>query len=335
MDAIAAFDLTKSFDPAQPPALQGINLAVPEGSAAACVGRAGSGKTTLVRLLAGLSRASSGECSVLGLSPVHEGARLHSMMGVALDSARLYDSMSLWDNLRFFAGAHQVSAGQAVERISFLLRRLNLWEQRDKRPDRLSTGDLVRAGLCRALVHRPRVLLVDEEGAGMDRETAGLVQDLLEYVLAEEGISLLFCTQNMNYAQGFCQRFALLDKGVLLARGTLEGLRVGGGVSLRAALRLREGQPGPEGFFQERGLWQRLIQGEDEMPGIIARTVGQGLDLYEAKVIRPGLEEIYAAYLAGGRRREAAPYEQTAQTRTEIPAGQGREPGGVPGPAEG
>ncbi len=166
MDAIAAFDLTKSFDPAQPPALQGINLAVPEGSAAACVGRAGSGKT-------GLSRASSGECSVLGLSPVHEGARLHSMMGVALDSARLYDSMSLWDNLRFFAGAHQVSPGQAVERISFLLRRLNLWEQRDKRPDRLSTGDLVRAGLCRALVHRPRVLLVDEEGAVVDRETAG------------------------------------------------------------------------------------------------------------------------------------------------------------------
>lgn len=335
MDAVAAYDLTKVFEDGGRPALRGVNLAVPEGGAAACVGREGAGKTTLVRLLAGLSRATSGECSVLGLSPVHEGARLHGMMGAALDSARLYDSMSLWDNLRFFAGAHRVSAGQAVERASFLLRRLNLWEERDKTPDRLSTGDLTRAGLCRALVHRPRVLLVDEQGAGMDRETAGLVRDLLEYVLEEEGVTLLFCTQNMNYAQGFCGQFALLDQGVLLARGTVESLRVGAGVGLRAALRLREGQPGPEGFRLEEGLWQRAVQSEDEMPGIIARTVGQGLDLFEARVIRPGLEEIYHAYLAGGRRREAAFHEETGQARSGLPAEREGEPGGVPGPEAG
>lgn len=296
----------------------------------ACVGRENAGKTTLVRLLAGLSRATSGECSVLGLSPTHESARLHGMMGTVLESARLYDCMSLWDNLRFFAGAHHVPAGQGVERASFLLRRLDLWEEREKRPDRLSTGELTRAGLCRALIHRPRVLLVDEEGAGMDRETAGLVRELLRWVLEEEGVSLLFCTQNMNYAQTFCQSFALLDRGVLMARGPLESLRTGGGVALKASLRLAAGQPGPEGFRQAGPDWQRAIQSEDEMPAIIARAVGQGLDLYEARVIRPGLEEIYQAYLAGGRRREVVFHGQTAQTQTERPAGDRGGPGGVP-----
>lgn len=335
MDAVTAYDLTKVYEGAQRPALKGVNLTLPEGGSLACVGREGAGKTTLVRLLAGLSRASSGECAVLGLSPVHEGARLHGMTGVLLESARLYDSMSLWDNLRFFAGACRVPGDQAVERASFLLRRMNLWEDRDKRPDRLSTGELTRAGLCRALVHRPRVLLVDEQGAGMDRETGGLVRELLEHVLREEGVSLLFCTQNMNYAQTFCESFALLDRGVLMARGTLESLRVGGGVSLRACLRLGEGQPGPEGFRQEDGLWQRSIESQEEMPGLIARAVGQGLDLYEAKAVRPSLEEIYDAYLAGGRRREAAFHGETAQTRAEGPAEGESGPGGVPGPAGG
>lgn len=320
MDAIAAYELTKTFDGTA--ALQGVSFQVPEGGAMACVGREGAGKTVLARLMAGLGRPSSGECSVLGLSPAHESARLHGMMGAALESARLYDSMSLWDNLRFFAGAHNVPRDQGVERASFLLRRLGLWDQRDKRPHQLPTGDLTRAGLCRALLHRPRVLLLDEEGAGMDRETAGLVRELLEYVLREEGVSLLFCTQNMNYAQGFCGSFGLLHQGILLARGDVEALRAGGGVGLRAAFRLAQGQEGPEGFRLEEGLWQRVIQSEDEMPRLIARMVEQGRGLYEARVIRPTLEEIYDAYLAGGRRREAVLHGETARTDGPGPGGE-------------
>lgn len=312
MDAVAAYELTKILGGKT--VLQGVSFQVPEGGSMACVGREGAGKTTLARLMAGLGRPSSGECSVLGLSPSYESARLHGMMGVVLESARLYDSMSLWDNLRFFAGAHHVPKDQGVERASFLLRRLNLWDDREKRPQELPTGDLTRAGLCRALLHRPRVLVLDEQGAGMDRETAGLVQELLRYVLQEEGVSLLFCTQHMNYAQHVCNSFALLDRGVLLARGGMEPLRVGGGVRLRAALRLAGGQSGPEGFRLEDGLWQREIQSEDEMPGLIAKVVEQGRSLYEARVIRPGLEEIYDAYLAGGRRREAVFHGETART---------------------
>ena len=304
MDVITAFDLIKLYGAA--PALRGVNLKVPEGAAFACVGGAGAGKTTLVRLLAGLRRPTSGECGVLGLNPAYEAARLHGMTGVVLQSARLYSSMSLMENLRFYAGVNGVPVNDGVERISFLLHRLNIWEDRDQRPGALPTGVLFRAGLARALLHRPRVLLLDEEGAGMDRETAERVKGLLLYLREEEGVTLLMCTQNMNYAQGICDGFALLHQGQLLARGDFETLRVGAGVRLKAALRLAQGQAGPAGFQQEGGFWQKEIASEAEMPELISQTVAQGVGLFEAKLVRPTLEEVYRAYLEGGRRRGEA-----------------------------
>lgn len=315
MDAIAAFDLTKQYK--NRPALQGVSFQVPEGRAAACVGDEGSGKTTLVRLLAGLRRPTAGECSVMGLSPAFESARLHGMMGTVLHSARLYADMTIGDNLRFFAGMQNVSRDEAVERLSFLLHRLDIWDERDKRPKELSTGVLLRASLARAVMHRPKVLIMDEQGAGMDMETAQRVRELLEYLTREEGVTLLFCSQNMNYAQSVCSSFALLHQGVLLARGNYDSLRVGGGVRMKAALRLAKGQAAPAGFRPEAGLWVREIQSEAEMPKLIAGVVDQGLQLYEAKVMRPELEEIYRAYLAGGRRREESHFENPRTSGTQ------------------
>lgn len=299
MDAIAAYDLSKSYDKSPIPqrlALQGINLTVAQGGSFGCVGPVGSGKTTLARLLAGLARPSSGQCSVLGLSPSHEAARLHGMMGAALSSAGLYNTMSIRDNLRFFAGIHQVDRDKAIERISFLMHRLGIWEDRDKRPWSLPTGVQRRAGLARALVHSPKVLLVDGDEDGMDLETAGRVRELLDYVNREEGVALMLCTRDMDYAQLVCRSFGLLDRGVLMARGSLEALRVNRNVRLMAALRLEKGQNGPEGFALRDGLWQKEIDSEDEMPRLIAQAVQGGASLYEARVIRPSLSEIYRAY---------------------------------------
>lgn len=307
MDAIGAFDLTKVYGrKGGEPALRSINLQVREGRSMACVGPEASGKTTLIRLLSGLLRPTSGECSVLGLSPAHETARLHSMAGTVLYSSKLYADLSLWENLLFFAGVQKLSKNDAVERASFLLHRLNLWDERELSPDRLSTGMFKRASLARALIHRPRVLLMDSQGAGMDLETAGLVRELLEYAGREEGVALLMCTQDMGFAESFCQSFGLLCKGTLMARGDLESLRIGGGVRLRASLRLKEGDTAPEGFRrQPDGTWQREVESEEEMPRLIMQAVSEGSSLYEARLIRPGLHEIYQAHLKGGRRREA------------------------------
>lgn len=308
MDAITAYDLSKQYGDSI--ALCGLNLQIPEGAAFACVGGQGSGKTTLIRLLSGLCRPTMGECTVLGLSPFFEAEKLHALAGTVLDTARLYETMTLSENLRFFAGINGVEENDAIDRISFLLHRLDIWESRDGKIDDLPTGVVRRASLARALIHRPRVLLMDEPDGGLDQETAQSVQSLISQLVSQEGMTFLLCTRNMAYAQRLCDRFAVLKDGSLLAKGDLESLRKGAGVRWRAILRLAgEAQP-PRGFREKDGLWQKEIASEEEMPRIISQAVENGIKLLEARVEEPTLEEIYTAFLEGGRQRAGAADEQ-------------------------
>ena len=169
MDAIVTYDLAKQYGSTW--ALRGLNLQVPQGSAVACVGRENSGKTTLIRLLSGLYRPTSGECTVLGLSPAFETERLHALVGTVLGTARLYGHLTLQENLNFFAGLHQVDSNDGVERSSFLLHALDIWEARDLKVRELPTGVLRRAALAQALMHRPSVLLLDLPPQGLDPES--------------------------------------------------------------------------------------------------------------------------------------------------------------------
>lgn len=314
MDAITAFDLTKEYGGKY--VLAGLNLQVPQGEAFACVGKRGCGKTTLIRLLSGLARPTSGECTVLGLSPTHEPQRLHGAAGTVLDSARLYQGMTLWENLRFFAGLHGMDDNDTLERSSLLLHKLDIWEGRDLPVEQLPTGVLRRASLARALIHTPKILLVDEPSGGLDQESADAIENTLTYAADEEGTTLFLCSSRMGYAQQFCRSFAILKDGALLAKGDLESLREGAGVGFRAQLRLGQDCSGPAGFRAVNGLWEKELENESDMPKIIAQAVGEGVELYEARLIHPTLEEIFTAWLEGGRRK-VKELEQTADDSQE------------------
>ena len=277
MDAVVAYDLTKEYEGQA--ALSGLNLQVPQGEAFACVGVRGCGKTTLVRLLSGLCRPTSGECTVLGLSPSHEPQRLHSVAGTVLDSAHLYTGMTLYENLHFFAGLHGLDDNDALERSSFLLHKLDIWEGRDLPVEKLSTGVVRRASLARALMHSPKVLLVDDSAGGLDQETAQATRELLTYVAAEEGVTLFLCSSNMHFAQLLCRwlrdpaaRGRCWPEGIWNACGPAQG------VGYRACSAPGGGQPrrrlastGAEGLL---GAGDRKRRGHAEAD--LRRAVGAG-----------------------------------------------------------
>lgn len=319
MDVILTYELSKQYGGQS--ALRNLNLKVPEGGTLACIGGKNAGKTTLLRLLSGLCRPTCGECSVLGLSPFFEVEKLHSLVGTALESARLYKDMTLSENLLFFAGINGVSENDAIERISFLLHTLDIWEARDEKINELPTGVVRRASLARALIHSPRLLLLDAPAAGFDRETSESTHALLSRLVSEEGMTLLLCTRDTAYASLLCDHFAVMEEGELLARGDYETLRKGAGLRRRAALRLGENDLPPQGFQQTTdGLWQREIKTEEEMARIISQVVASGSRLYEAKVIQPTLEEIYTAILKGGIRRAGESDEQDDEYEYEAEA---------------
>ncbi|MGI6255178.1 MAG: ABC transporter ATP-binding protein [Acutalibacter sp.] len=317
MDAIAAFDLTKEYGGT--PALLGLNLQIPQGEAFACVGEKGCGKTTLVRLLSGLTRPTAGECTVLGLSPAHEPQKLHTVAGTVLGHAKLYTDMTLYENLRFFAGLHGMDDNDSLERSSFLLHKLDIWEARDMVVEDLPTGVLRRASLARALMHRPQVLLVDEPSGGLDLEAADAIRELLSCVGEEEGVTLFLCSSNMAFAQVLCHGFAILRQGMLLARGSLETLRKGAGVGFRARLRLTENSPAPVGFLRVEDAWEKEIESREDMPKIITQAIQDGLQLYEAQLVQPTLREIYAAWLEGGRKKVTQEDGTTDEVPDETP----------------
>lgn len=311
MDAIVAYDLFKQYG--NIPALCGLNLQIPMGRSFACVGRENSGKTTLIHLLSGLCRPTAGECTVLGLSPFFETEKLHACVGTVLATAKLYENLSLSENLKFFAGINGIEENDALDRISFLLHRLDIWEGRDEKIDDLPTGVVRRASLARALIHRPRVLLMDEPAGGLDREARESIQELFSYLVSEEGAAVLLCTKNMEYAQQLSDGFALLRDGAVMAKGDLESLRKGAGVPFQAVLRMKEGEAPSGGFRFTDGCWKKEINSKEELPKIISDVVTSGNHLYEARLAEPSLEEIYAAYLAGGVQRAGVINEQNRE----------------------
>ena len=151
----------------------------------------------------------------------------------------------------------------------------------------------------------------------MDQESLEAIQALMGCVAQEEGVSLFLCCSNMEYAQLLCQNFALLKQGVLLAKGDVESLRKGAGVGYRAQLRTQEGHPAPAGFHPVGNVWEKEIETEEAMCQIIAQAVGEGIPLYEARLLRPTLREIYSAWLDGGRRKVLEPYGTAEKTAPE------------------
>ncbi|MCH3971643.1 MAG: ABC transporter ATP-binding protein [Oscillospiraceae bacterium] len=296
MDAIITDRLTKSYDH-KTNALEALSLSVPAGTAYALLGSGGAGKTTAVKLLSGLITPSSGSCSILQIDPAKQPSRLHGVCGVMTSSARLYGCLTGQENLQFFGAAAGMKAADAHTRTAELMKDLGIWSARDLPVSEYPTNMLQRLSLARALLARPQVLLLDEPLFGLDPESAQAVLGLLGGLVQQEGMTILLCTHFPPYAQQLCTEFGILCEGSVIAGGTLPVLCQKAGCQMRAGLRLPE-KDSLAGFsLAADGFWQKEIKNEDAMPEILREAVAEGHDIYEARLYRPTLADVYTALL--------------------------------------
>lgn len=291
MDAIIALNLSKKYDDNF--ALQDLNLRVDQGERFAMVGEAGCGKSTALRLFAGLATPSSGECTVMGFSPVFEAQKVHATTGVVTETAKLYNYLSIRDNLSFFGGMQGVDSYDAVDRISFLLHGLDIWEYRDKLPAELPTSAIQKANLARALIHYPQLLLLDEPTNGMNIVTLEVINSMITKLAAQTGMTTFLSTRFYSHAQQLCDQYAIMENGSLRATGDLETLRRRCGLSYRAVFKLAPQDTPPEEFSQEGDSWTKMISDEGEMPKLIDRLYNANCSIYEAAIVKPSLKDIY------------------------------------------
>lgn len=201
-------------------ALDGLTFSVPEGSVFGLIGPDGAGKTTLYQILTTLLTPDAGEAKVAGLDVVKDFRRLRTVIGYMPERFSLYPDLTVMENLQFFASLFGVSIKENYGQIS------PVFGQLEKYPDRLagalSGGMKQKLALACALIHRPKVLLLDEPTTGVDAVSRSEFWNMLA-VLRRQGITVLVSTSYMDEAER-CDHIALIDRGRILKVDTPHGL---------------------------------------------------------------------------------------------------------------
>jgi phospholipid/cholesterol/gamma-HCH transport system ATP-binding protein len=230
--AIAIQQVTKSFGPQQ--VLDGVTFHVRRGETLAVLGRSGTGKSVLLRIIVGLQTPDSGEALVLGTNmstaPANEINAARTQMGFLFQHAALYDSLTVEENVAFPLVHHrmELSDSDRRDRVSDLLREVGLDGHGAKMPSNISGGMQKRAGLARALALDPVILLLDEPTAGLDPISSGEIDELIQKLQQEHQMASIVVTHDMVSAKTIATRIALMDKGRVVIEGTFEDLQKSG-----------------------------------------------------------------------------------------------------------
>lgn len=206
-------NVTKSFSGRI--AIDHISFAIPKGQIFGFLGPSGSGKTTTINILTGQLTQDSGEATILGKDTRDLTADDLLNIGIMSDTIGVYERLSIYQNLLFFAKFHGIS----TDYLDHLLKALDLFDDKDKKALDLSTGMKQRLLLIQAVLHTPKLLFLDEPTSGMDPTLSQEVHRLL-VSLKEKGVTIFLTTHDMQEATELCDEIALLYKGKIIEQGT-------------------------------------------------------------------------------------------------------------------
>ncbi len=214
--------LRKTYGPLV--AVDDLSLEVEPGAVLGFLGRNGAGKTTTIRMMVGLLEPTAGTAVLDGHDIRRTPEAAKAITGYLPDRPHLYDKLTGHEYLAFVAGLYGVRRGDARDRAAGVLERLDLAPRRDELIETYSHGMKQRLALAGALVHRPRILVLDEPMVGLDPQGARELRRLLRQ-LAAEGVTIFLSTHSLAVAEDVSTRIAIVDEGRLVALGTLEELR--------------------------------------------------------------------------------------------------------------
>lgn len=214
--------LTKRYG--EKTAVDEVSLDVHGGEIFGFLGPNGAGKTTTIKAIVGLLRPSSGAVRVGGSDVQTDPIRAKAVCGYVPDTPNLYPKLSGRELLRFVGDLYGINSTQVDRRIDELLRLFDLTAAADQTLDSYSHGMRQKASLAAALVHDPKVLVLDEPTVGLDPKSARLIKDILRQ-LADRGAAVFLSTHILEIAERMCDRIGIIHQGRLIASGTMDELR--------------------------------------------------------------------------------------------------------------
>jgi ABC-2 type transport system ATP-binding protein len=283
-------------------ALDDLSLVVQRGEIFGLLGPNGSGKTTIINILSGLSRPSAGQAIVFGFDISRDPRAVRSLLGCVPQETALYEELSAQANLEFHADLYDVPGRERASRIAALLDLVQLTDRRNSRVSTFSGGMKRRLALARALLHAPQLLYVDEPTLGVDVQSR---RALWDYILGlkEQGKTVLLTTNYLEEANTLCDRLAILDHGHLVAMDAPSALKQRYGDSVidlelesepsAMLLKTLRALPGVTDLSTHDGHLQVTASGERPLAGQVVMLVTNEARLRSISQREPNLDEIF------------------------------------------
>lgn len=302
MDAINVEQLTKSFKPDWPwrpsvLALSGLSLSVMRGEIYGFLGPNGAGKTTTLKILLGLTKASSGRAEVFGKAVGDVETRRR--IGFLPESPYFYDYLTAEEFLSFYGHLAGMAGSRLDERIQYLLKLLGLSDAKSRQLRAFSKGMLQRVGLAQALIHDPELVILDEPMSGLDPIGRKQVRDLI-LSLRDEGKTVFFSTHIIPDVEMICDRVGIIVKGRLLASGRVDDLV---DQTEQGTIEIVCECVKPEGIAEMRATFERVLErgrqilitvsSEDRLVDALGMMRRHGGRLVSVVPHKPSLEELF------------------------------------------
>lgn len=228
--AIETHGLSRYFDSVK--AVDQVSFDVDRGSIFGFLGPNGSGKTTTIRLLLGLLDPTAGTVKVLGYDPIQDGQKVRENCGALLEHTGLYERLSAEENLDFYGRVWHLSKEERKSRIKELLSNMGLYDRRTEIVKGWSRGMKQKLAVARAMMHRPKLIFLDEPTAGLDPVASVAFREDLLTLAEKNGVTVFLTTHNLAEAEKLCHRVGVLRQGQLISVGTPDELRHQRGGSL-------------------------------------------------------------------------------------------------------
>jgi ABC-2 type transport system ATP-binding protein len=288
-----------------PRAVDGINLRVEPGEIYGFLGPNGAGKSTTVLMLTTLLPPTAGTARVGGYDVVSEGPRVRSVIGAALQEAALDPMLTGRDHLRLQSTLQGIARAERKVRSNELLERVGLSEAADRKVGGYSGGMKRRLDLALALVHRPRILFLDEPTTGLDPQSRTALWDEVARLAHDEGVTVFLTTQYLEEADVLADRVGIIDHGHIVAEGTPSTLKAEIGLPSVHAIPADEADRerladalapfGQELGGGSRDVVVRLREGLAGLPAVVRAVDDAGVTLASLEIQAPSLDDVFLA----------------------------------------
>ena len=297
-------DLVKVFD-GKIRAVDGVSFDVQEGEIFGFLGPNGAGKSTTINMLVTLHRPTSGSAKVMGLDVVKEAKKVRQVIGLVPQDLTVDDDLSGLENMMLQADLYNVNKKDAKERIEELLMLVNLEEAADRMVKTYSGGMRKRLELAEGLIHRPRILFLDEPTLGLDIQTRAVMWEHIRKLKKEHNMTVFMTTHYLEEADNLCDRIGIIDQGRIMALDTPTTLKrslggdviqmtVEGDMDFSPAI---QGIPGILEVRKDSAEYRvKVLKGDTAMPAVLKAVNEAGGTVSTVSLQRPNMDQVFLEY---------------------------------------